>query len=217
MILSDNEREKIIKLVEQALVKLDKKVELIEEPTSEDNEEFTKLTELKSDLTGIIDKMSIEDDFSLPLRIPEEDMIYASEVIQAMERVVEMYVKKLDVNDIVGLEEAKKELTVQLMYLSSYKDKFLYEIEYMEETLKKEIFSKITSEIAMTEGISYTQAEKKVNADVRYSDLRRQVTEAKIYMTTIKTKYDYFSKMIQVIVQSISVAGKEQYSARVTN
>lgn len=202
MNLNNSEREKIILLVERAISKIK-----VDSP------------ELKEELLGIIDKMSVEetDNYTLPFNISEEDMTYAKEVIIRMEDIVERYVKKIDVNDIVALEEVKKELTAQLMYLSSYKDKFLYEIEYMEEVFKKEIFSKITHEISFKTGISYTQAEKKVNADERYNNLRQQVIQAKIFMSTIKTKYDFFSKMIQVIVQSISVAGKEHYANRVSN
>lgn len=203
MLLKDNEREKITLLVEQAI----KKVESKDEPD----------TDLLAELYSIVDKMSIDEDYSLPLRIPEEEMVYASEVIKRMEEIVDKYVNKLDVNDLVGLEEVKKELSAQLMYLSSYKDKFLYEINYMEDVFKKEILAKIATEISLKEGISFTQAEKKVNGDVRYSDLRRQVTESNIYMATVKTKYDFFSKMVQVIIQSISVAGKEQYSSKMSN
>lgn len=203
MLLSNNEREKVILLVEKAI----EKVELRDEPDPD----------LIAELNGIVDKMSIEEDYSLSLNIPQEDMEYASSVIERMKEIVRRYVTKTDVNDLVGLEEIKKELAAQLMYLSSYKDKFIFEIEYMEDVFKKEIFAKITGEISLKEGVSYTQAEKKVNADVRYTDLRKQVNEAKIYMTTIKTQYDYFSKMLQVIVQSVSVAGKEHYSSRVAN
>lgn len=199
MKLTLSEREKIVKLVEQAIPKVRDRPDV--------------LTELE----GIVDKMSVSDEFSLALNISEEDMTYATEVIGRMEKLVSRYVNELDVNDIYGLEEVKKELTVQLMYLSSYKDKFLYEIEYMEDVFKKEVFAKLTQEISLKEGVSYTQAEKKVNADERYSNLRREVVEANIFMGTIKTKYDFFSKIIQVIVQSISVAGKEHYSNRVSN
>lgn len=203
MLLKDSQREKIILLVEQAISKVEKK-EISDQP-------------LIDELNEIVDIMSIEEEYSLPLRIPQEEMEYASEVISRMKVILDRYVNKLDVNDLAGLEEVKKELSVQLMYLSSYKDKFLYEIDLMEDVFKKEIFSKLTTEISTRDGISFTQAEKKVPADQRYIDLRRQVTEAKIYMMTVKTEYDFFSKMIQVIVQSISVAGKEQYSTRISN
>ena len=205
MKLLDNEREKLLKLVQQAL----KKAQELER------------TDLCEELDALEFKLwkqeEEENEYVLHLNLPEEEMVYAMEVIKRMEEIFENYVRKIDVNDIVSLEEAKKELSVQLMYLSSYKDKFLYQIEYMEDVFKKEMFAKLTQEISTRDGISYTQAEKKVNADSRYAELRKQIVEANTFMSQVKTKYDFFAKMIQVIVQSISVAGKEQYSARVTN
>lgn len=201
--LLDSEKSMVLALVSQAL----KKAEAAEREG------------IYLELSALQEKLEKEEEtvYHLPLNLDEGEMVYAMEVIDRMEEVFQNYVKKIDVNDINSLEEAKKELSVQLMYLSTYKDKFLYQIEHMEDVFKKEIFAKLTEEISLKSGKSYTQAEKMVNADQRYSELRKQVVEAKIYMQKIKTKYDFFSKMIQVIVQSISVAGKEQYSARVSN
>lgn len=198
MNLTANQRDKVKLLVKQAISKAGDRPELIEE------------------LDDIISKLDV-DEFSIQSSINEEDLTYVYEVIEKMEKIIEQYVKFIDVNNIEALETAKKELSVNLMYLSSYKDKFMYEIEYIEDVFKKEIFAKLTSEISLKEGISYTQAEKKVNADERYCVLRKQITELKTTMNTLKTKYDFFSKMIQVIVQSISVAGKEHYVNRVNN
>lgn len=199
MNLTPNQYEKVKLLVQQAVSKASDRPEVL------------------ADLEEILQKIESRDDISIKSSINEEDMMYVSQVIKNLEAILNNYVKTIDVNNIEGLENAKKEMAINLMYLSSYKDKFMYEIEYLEDVFKKEIFSKITSEISLIEGISYTQAEKKVPADSRYSALRTQITELKVIMNTLKTKYDFFSKMIQVIVQSISVAGKEHYSNRMTN
>ena len=146
-----------------------------------------------------------------------EDILYISEVLGRLEDLIKTYVENVEVNDIDSLENIKKHVSVNLMYISSFKDKLVYEVEYLEDVFKKEIFTKIADEISGTQGISFTQAEKKVNGDERYCDLRKQLYTLKTTMNFVKTKYDFFSKMVQVIVQSISVAGKEHYSSRVNN
>ena len=199
MNLTSSQKEKVKLLVEQAILKVEDRPILLKE------------------LEGIISEMEGKDDFTLIPRISVDETVYVFEVLERLDKVVETYVKHTDVNDIESLENCKKELSIQLMYLSTYKDKFLYEIDYLEDVFKKEIFSKLTSEISLKDGISFTQAEKKVPADPRYCNLREQITQLKTNMMTIKTRYDFFSKMIQVIIQSISVAGKEQYANKMTN
>lgn len=114
-----------------------------------------------------------------------------------------------DTHLIEDLERIKKEMSSMVMYLSNFKDKLIVKTEYLEEVFKKEISIQIIKSIEAAENISFTQAEKKLNADTRYMTLRKEIYELKELTSTIKTKYDFFSKCIQTIIQSISVAGKE--------
>ena len=199
MNLSNSQKEKIKLLVSQAISKVGDRPEVLEE------------------LEDIVSKCSESDEYSLELTISKEDILYIYEVLGRLEELIKTYVENVEVNDIDSLENIKKHVSVNLMYISSFKDKLVYEVEYLEDVFKKEIFTKIAEEISGTQGISFTQAEKKVNGDERYCDLRKQLYTLKTTMNFVKTKYDFFSKMVQVIVQSISVAGKEHYSSRVNN
>lgn len=62
--------------------------------------------------------------------------------------MIKTYVENVEVNDIDSLENIKKHVSVNLMYISSFKDKLVYEVEYLEDVFKKEIFTKIADEIA---------------------------------------------------------------------
>ena len=199
MNLSNSQKEKIKLLVSQAISKVGDRPEVLEE------------------LEDIVSKCSESDEYSLELTISKEDILYIYEVLGRLEELIKTYVENVEVNDIDSLENIKKHVSVNLMYISSYKDKLVYEVEYLEDVFKKEIFTKIADEISGTQGISFTQAEKKVNGNERYCDLRKQLYTLTTTMNFVKTKYDFFSKMVQVIVQSISVAGKEHYSSRVNN
>lgn len=199
MNLSNSQKEKVKLLVTQAISKVGDRPDVLEE------------------LEDIVSKCSESEEFSLELTISKEDIVYIYEVLERLEDLIKTYVENVEVNDIDSLESIKKHVSVNLMYISTFKDKLVYEVEYLEDVFKKEIFTKIAEEISMNQGVSFTQAEKKVNADERYCDLRKQLYTLKTTMNFVKTKYDFFSKMVQVIVQSISVAGKEHYANRMTN
>ena len=199
MNLSNSQKEKVKLLVTQAISKVGDRPDVLEE------------------LEDIVSKCSESEEFSLELTISKEDIIYIYEVLERLEDLIKTYVENVEVNDIDSLESIKKHVSVNLMYISSFKDKLVYEVEYLEDVFKKEIFTKIAEEISMSQGVSFTQAEKKVHGDERYCDLRKQLYTLKTTMNFVKTKYDFFSKMVQVIVQSISVAGKEHYANRMTS
>ena len=199
MNLSNSQKEKVKLLVTQAISKVGDRPDVLEE------------------LEDIVSKCSESEEFSLELTISKEDIVYIYEVLERLEDLIKTYVENVEVNDIDSLESIKKHVSVNLMYISTFKDKLVYEVEYLEDVFKKEIFTKIAEEISMNQGVSFTQAEKKVNADERYCDLRKQLYTLKTTMNFVKTKYDFFSKMVQVIVQSISVAGKEHYANRMTS
>ena len=199
MNLSNSQKEKVKLLVTQAISKVGDRPDVLEE------------------LEDIVSKCSESEEFSLELTISKEDIVYIYEVLERLEDLIKTYVENVEVNDIDSLESIKKHVSVNLMYISTFKDKLVYEVEYLEDVFKKEIFTKIAEEISMSQGVSFTQAEKKVNGDERYCDLRKQLYTLKTTMNFVKTKYDFFSKMVQVIVQSISVAGKEHYANRMTS
>ena len=199
MNLSNSQKEKVKLLVTQAISKVGDRPDVLEE------------------LEDIVSKCSESEEFCLELTISKEDIVYIYEVLERLEDLIKTYVENVEVNDIDSLESIKKHVSVNLMYISTFKDKLVYEVEYLEDVFKKEIFTKIAEEISMSQGVSFTQAEKKVNGDERYCDLRKQLYTLKTTMNFVKTKYDFFSKMVQVIVQSISVAGKEHYANRMTS
>ena len=157
MNLSNSQKEKIKLLVSQTISKVGDRPEVLEE------------------LEDIVSKCSESDEYSLELTISKEDILYIYEVLGRLEELIKTYVENVEVNDIDSLENIKKHVSVNLMYISSFKDKLVYEVEYLEDVFKKEIFTKIADEIAGTQGISFTQAEKKVNRDERYCDLRKQL------------------------------------------
>ena len=153
MNLSNSQKEKVKLLVNQAISKVGDRPEVLEE------------------LEDIVFKCSESEEFSLELTISKEDIIYIYEVLGRLEDLIKTYVENVEVNDIDSLESIKKHVSVNLMYISTFKDKLVYEVEYLEDVFKKEIFTKIAEEISMSQGVSFTQAEKKVNADERYCDL----------------------------------------------
>ena len=130
MNLSNSQKEKVKLLVTQAISKVGDRPEVLEE------------------LEDIVSKCSESDEYSLELTISKEDILYIYEVLGRLEELIKTYVENVEVNDIDSLENIKKHVSVNLMYISSFKDKLVYEVEYLEDVFKKEIFTKIADEIA---------------------------------------------------------------------
>lgn len=167
--------------------------------------------ELRELYKKLMDKNNV---YELSHNITKDEIEKVNKIIEEMETLFENYVTEIGVTDVYHLEEVKKELSMNLMYLSQLKDKFVTELDYVEDIFKKELLSRIASDIMTEEGISYTQAEKKVYADDTYVSLRDELKNLKVDVSTFKTKYDFFNKAIQSIIQSISIAGKEHYISK---
>ena len=119
-----------------------------------------------------------------------------------------------DIGVTDGYDMLKKEMATKLQYLSTYKDIFLNEANYIEDMLKKEIRITLVEEIKLLEKCSFTQADKLVEKDRRYTTLRDQVYYVKKVSNRIKTKYQFYMQLWQMIFQSVSTATKEMYSTK---
>lgn len=190
--LNKSEKTKIVALVNQAILKV-----------KEDR------PELKAELEGIVEKLSVDETELLKVEISDYELEQIDTYTNACEDLYLQYAK-LDTNNLEELERIKKEFSSMLMYLSSYKDKLVNQASYIEDVFKKEVSIKLAKEIEGVENISFTQAEKKINLDERYNALRKKVSDLNFISSQLKTKYDFFSKVLPNIVQSISIAVKEK-------
>lgn len=190
--LNKSEKTKIVALVNQAILKV-----------KEDR------PELKAELEGIVEKLSVDETELLKVEINDYELEQIDTYTNACEDLYLQYAK-LDTNNLEELERIKKEFSSMLMYLSSYKDKLVNQASYIEDVFKKEVSIKLAKEIEGVENISFTQAEKKINLDERYNALRKKVSDLNFISSQLKTKYDFFSKVLPNIVQSISIAVKEK-------
>jgi len=189
--LSQSNISKLVALVDKALPKCESRPDV-----------HNELLEIRKKL--------LEQDTSelLIIDVDDEDLEQINLLMKECEKLYKEYVQTVT-HHLEELERIKKEMSSMVMYLANFKDKLIIKAEYLEEVFKKEISVKIIKDIEAAENISFTQAEKKLNADTRYIALRKEIYGLKELTSTIKTKYDFFSKCIQSIIQSISVAGKE--------
>lgn len=170
--------------------------------------------EVEVALTKILTKIDEVSEITLPMNITQEEMESVKTMVDKIETNIRKYTGLNSGNNLSVLETIKKEITHDMSYLSTFRDKFIYEIEFIEEVFKKEIFSQLVKEISLRDGISVTQAEKIVNIDERYKKIRRDVHNLKLIIGNLKTKYSFFEKSLQLIIQSVSVAGKEMHNSK---
>lgn len=192
-------------------------LQLIKQLIEKNIKKVEGLPDVHKSLSTIVEKIEGVSDLSLPTTITKAEIIQVTEMVTSIENNIRKYTSLNSGNNLVMLETIKKEITHEMSYLSSFRDKFIFELEFLDEVFKKEFFSQLTKEIALASGVSVNQAEKLVNTDEKYKKLRRDLHSLKLIMGTLKTKYTFFEKSLQLIIQSVSVAGKELHNSRMEN
>ena len=196
---TSSEYELIRLLVERSLPKVKDKPEVVVE------------------LESILEKIGYTSIYALPISITSAEIGRVNTLVTSIEDNIQKYVKLTGGANLQILEGIKKEITGEMAYLSSFRDKFIYELEFLEDVFKKEIFSRLVQEISSRDGVSITQAEKIVNIDENYIRIRRDLHKLRQLIGGLKTKYSFFEKSLQLIIQSVSVAGKEIHNAKMDN
>lgn len=181
---------------------------LLVEQASEKTTDNVKKVKLKS----LLEKVNLLGKHELKVTITSAQIKAIDEVLKDLEEITSEYTNAMDITDLEVYDKIKKKFTAKLEFLSTYKVLFNEEINYLEDVLKKEIRVHITMEIKDEEGISFTQADKMVEKDIRYTRLRDHIYNLKMISTKIKTKYEFYSQLWQMVFQSVSTASKEKYA-----
>lgn len=170
--------------------------------------------ELQKSLSEISEKIKLIQTFSLKVSVNLGDIELMHSTINRLKTLVGDYTRLKGTTDLDALNNIKVGITGELMYLATLRDEFLLEIEYLDEMYKKEILPQVIQDIADTEKISFTQAEKKAPGDSRMNRLRADVYTLKKAIAPIKTSYDFYSRALQMVMQSISTLTKESRNSR---
>jgi hypothetical protein len=173
--------------------------------------------ELTNTLDNILSKIETIDEVVLPINLTQKEINEVVRLTTSIEDKIKRYTNLPGGTNLLELETIKKEITNEMTYLSSYRDRFLYELEFLDEVFRKEIYSRLLVEINKSTGVSIAQAEKVINNDERYQKIRRDLNQLKIIIGNMKTKYSFFEKALQLIIQSVSVAGKELHNSKLDN
>lgn len=185
-------------LVDEAMSRTDDKVKLV------------KMADMRTKL----EKLGQE---KLNVTITQMQIDETNQVIADLQLITDEYANQSDISALEIYDSTKKKITSKLQYLATYKDIFMDEANYLEEVFKKEVRIRLAMEIKESEGVSFTQADKLVDNDVRYTELRKDVYYVKRIANKIKTKYDFYMKLWQMVFQNVSTASKEKYASRHNN
>ena len=176
--------------------------------------EKTTDADKQNKLSDLSLKLLLLKDNMLSISIKEKDIKDTKEVMEELEALANKYSSLSDITSVQEYDTIKKQMSNKLQYLSTYKDIFQDEATYLEEILKKEIKMNVVEDLVLVDKVSFTQAEKLVEKDKRYTILRDQVWSIKKLANNIKTKYDFHMKLWQMVFQSCSTASKEKHAAR---
>ena len=177
---------------------------------TKDEVKLVKMTDMRQKIEAIGQER-------LTVTITKEQIEETDTVISDLQTITDEYAKSTDISALELYDTTKKKITSKLQYLATYKDIFMDESNYLEDVFKKEVRIRLAMEIKESEGVSFTQADKLVDTDVRYTQLRSEVHYVKRIANKIKTKYDFYMKFWQMVFQSVSTASKERYASRHNN
>lgn len=185
---------------------------LIKQSIDKTNDELKK-----GKLNQLLNKISRLGEFKLKTSIEEKDLLEINNVIEDLEGLTLQYSNLHDISALEEYDKLKKTFSAKLQYLSTYKDILCDEVNYLDSTLRKEIRISIALNIKEEEGVSFTQADKMVEKDKRYTILRDQVDYVERIANKIKTKYSFYMQLWQMIFQNVSTASKERYASNNNN
>lgn len=163
-------------------------------------------------LNGINEKLHKLNSVEVEVGITSEDIKAMKASVGRLQDITEKYVTQKGISNVNVYDELKKDMNGELAYLGTLKDLFLDELSYSEDVFKKEIRAQIVDELSELEGVSFTKADKLVEKDIRYSNMRKKVHGLKKLSNNVKTKYDFYLKTWNMIFQSVSTATKERHN-----
>lgn len=169
--------------------------------------------EKKIKLEHLKNKILALGEFKFDVKVTEQDLKGINEVLSDLEKLTATYSSLHDISALEEYDKIKKQFASKLEFLSTYKDILLDEVNYLDDLLKKEFRITIALNIKEEEGVSFTQADKMVEMDKRYTVLRGQVDSLSRIANKVKTKYDFYMKLWQMIFQNVSTASKEKYTS----
>lgn len=173
--------------------------------------------EKKIKLEHLKNKVSALGELKFTVNVTEKDLKGISEVLSDLEKLTLSYSNLHDISALEDYDKLKKQFASKLEYLSTYKDILLDEVNHLDDVLKKELRIKLVLNIKDEEGVSYSQADKMVDMDKRYTVPRDQINHIERVANKVKTKYDFYMKLWQMIFQNVSTASKEKYASANNN
>lgn len=190
-------------------------LDLLIEEAKKKTENETKITKL-SDLQ---DKLQLLGENTLNTSITEQQINDVNDTLKELQDITDAYSNQVDISVLEEYDHLKKRMSTKLEFLATFKDIFIEEANYLEDTLKKEIRGRIANDIKNNdpECKSFSQADSMVEFDTRYTSLKSHVYYVKKVANNLKTKYDFYMKFWQMIFQSVSTASKERYASRYSN
>ena len=123
------------------------------------------------------------------------------------------YSDSTDISSLELYDHLKKGFIPHLEYLSTLKDKFSIDAEYLNEYIKKELRGKLTEKYKADlaekgDKSSVAAIDRLIDTDETYLIVSKQCLRVEGIAQQLKTKYDLYMKLWQMIFQSCSTASK---------
>ena len=178
--------------------------------------ETSKEVEVTSLVEKVTPKVTALGEYNLEIQITNGDLQNLNSTMEALNKLVDEYVNAA-FSDVETFDRIKRKMIGHLEMLSTLKDTFITPTNFLEDVLKKQIRANIIDQIRTETSVGVTQAKESVEKDPRYINQRDRLQKLRVISDSVKTKYDFYSKVLQSLIQNVSTASKEQQASKATS
>lgn len=175
--------------------------------------ERTPEAKKKSAINSLTEKLQTIQKDVPQILTSQKDIEGMNKSLAQLHELALAYSESTDISSLEVYDRLKKDFIPHLEYLSTLKDKFAIDADYLNEYIKKELRGKLTEQYKSTlveqgDKPSVAAIDRMIETDETYLLVNKQCLLVEGIAQQLKTKYDLYLKLWQMIFQSCSTASK---------
>lgn len=164
-----------------------------------DTEKTNQVMELKEKVLGLLSS-------SPATYITSEEGEKLTVCLDNLHSYTREYSETTDIGMLPIYDELKKKMVIELDFLADIKDMLYIDMGIQKDYYDKELKNKLILELMEKEKMAKNKAESIVETLDELIVAKNMYRQIATLATTVKTKFDFYSKVLQMIQQSVGTA-----------
>lgn len=164
-----------------------------------DTEKTNQVMELKEKVLGLLSS-------SPATYITSEEGEKLTVCLDNLHSYTREYSETTDMGMLPIYDELKKKMVIELDFLADIKDRLYIDMGIQKDYYDKELKNRLILELMETEKMAKNRAESIVETLDELIVAKNKYRQIATLATSVKTKFDFYSKVLQMIQQSVGTA-----------